>query len=135
MSKNTSDIRFGPISNVAFSSSFGEIADIGYVEGADVTFEPAPISTNDQQMFQGTGLAKLELRTRQSDPGLIASASVARSDGAKFTITGINGTVYTCGPALCYYTTTRPFEAGEGHMITFTIQKQVADESDFIVQS
>jgi hypothetical protein len=135
MPKNTSNIGFGPVSSVQISGSFGIVTDIGYIEGVDITYEPTPMPINDGQMFQGTGLAKCEVRARQTDAGIIASASLMASNGGEITVVAVDGTTYTCGPALAQVKVDRPFEAGEGHFLTLTIQQQVVSESVFTVQS
>lgn len=134
MSKNTTNIRFGPTTQAQVSSSDGT-NDIGYIDGADITFEPAPITINDQQMFQGSGLAKVELRAKQTDPTTMGYFETMMDEEGYIILTSLDGITYTCGPALAQVNTARSFEAGEGHIATVTLQKQVGDESDFIVQS
>jgi hypothetical protein len=133
MAKNTTNIYFGPMTQVQVSSSDGAALDIGYVDGADITYEPAPITINDGQQFQGTGLAKVEVRAKQSDSTNMGYFDTMMDEEAYFIITDVAGKVYTCGPALANVATARSFEAGEGHIVTVTLQKQVAAESDFIV--
>ena len=133
MAKNTANIRFGPMTTVQVSSSDGAALDIGYVDGADITYEPTPVSINDGQQFQGTGLAKCEVRAKQTDTTNMGYFSTMMNEEAYFIITDVTGKVYTCGPSLATVATARSFEPGEGHIVTVTLQKQVQDESDFIV--
>ena len=140
MSVNTSNVKFGPMTSAVASGSFGTL-NLGILDSGNITFEPTIIPTNDRAGYQPTGLSKCEIITKQTDPSMIASASLMKTDGVKLTITTVDGTIFTCGSGSGFnetrasYNVSRPFEPGEGQILAITIQREVTDENKFVNQS
>jgi len=134
MAKSITNLYSGPASKVEVSgSTMTGLLDIGYCESAKISWEPQSVQLIDGQLYNSNGLGKAEISCRQSDLATVATTgSLLRAAECYYKITAVTGKTYVCGPALSVMTVDRPFGAGESGLVKFSMQKFVANESDFV---
>lgn len=134
MPLDATKIYSGPLSNLQISGSFGQF-DVGYCDGADITSDPQLIPVNPGQQLEGSIMYNAEIRIKEATVALQQSASLMRNNRSKFIMTTVPGEVFTTTPALCQYSTARPFTATDGHMLVLKTAWTAVSESGFLTIS
>jgi len=134
MAKNITMLYSGPVNKIEISGSAGTgWYDVGYGENAKISYEPQSFGMTDGQLYASVGLGKCEASWRQSDSGsIINSASLLRTNEGFIKVTAVTGKIYTCGPALSVMTVDRTFGSADSGIVKLTMQKYIANESDFV---